>query len=481
MNDNHVSNTKTTEHRNNTMAKQLFSKRFMLPISILVLTVVAAQMILSNPPTAKRRPPSKAPQMTVEVRTLEAQLYQVNLESFGTVKPRTQSNLVSQVNGEIIQINENFRDGGFFEQGDVLLKVDDRDYRSDVKIAKASLLDAQQALTEEQARSEQALTDWKRLGKSGEPNALVLRKPQLETAKARLYSAEAQLEKAELKLERTEIVAPYAGRVLEQKVDLGQVISSNTQVATVYATDYVEVRLPIKNQDLSLIDLPEEYRQQNATYANNPRVTFDSSLNVEQQWTGTLVRTEGAIDSSSQQLYVVAQIEDPYSKDNEGDLAIKIGQYLEASIAGRLIPNSIVIPNNAIYQGSYVYVVEENLLKRREVEVLWKNESDAIVKSGLTAGESLVLTPLGRVSSGTPVSISGQKKSKNDRMAKNGKAPAKFSDLPKHKQDRLKEKAQEQGVSVEVMFERMKAKRQQGEGKPSKGPKSNPNSQGENA
>ena len=188
----------TTNTRNNTMIKNALSKRFILPLSILVITIVIAQMILSNPPTAKRRPPSKAPQMTVEVKQLEAQMYQVNLQSFGTVKPRTQSNLVSQVNGEIIYVDNSFREGGFFEQGDVLLKVDDRDYRSDVKIAEASLLDAQQSLTEEQARSEQALTDWKRLGKSGQPNALVLRKPQLETAKARLYSAEAQLEKAKL-------------------------------------------------------------------------------------------------------------------------------------------------------------------------------------------------------------------------------------------------------------------------------------------
>jgi hypothetical protein len=163
---------------------------------------------------------------------------------------------------------------------------------------------------------------------------------------------------------------------------------------------------------------------------------------------------------------VVAQIEDPYTTVNKGDLAIKIGEYLKANVAGRLIPNSIVIPNDAIYQGSYVYVVEENLLKRRNVELLWKNESDAIVKSGLKAGDQLVVTPLGRISSGTPVSIFGQNSTRgNKSLANKASTATKFSDLPKQRQQRIKSMAQEQGVSVEEMFERMKAKRQQGQSK----------------
>ncbi|NVK23311.1 MAG: efflux RND transporter periplasmic adaptor subunit [Gammaproteobacteria bacterium] len=449
-----------------------------MPVAILVATVIVAQIITSNPPTAKRRAPSKAPQMTVDVKSLEAQLYQVNIDSFGTVQPRTETNLVSQVNGQITYISDNFRQGRFFEQGETLLKVDDRDYLSDVKIAKASLLDAQQALTEEKARAEQALVDWKRLGKDGEPNDLVLRKPQLEAAKARLYSAEAQLEKAKLRLERTRVVAPYAGRVLNQKVDIGQVISSNTQLATIYATDLVEIRLPVKNQDLPLLDLPEQYRKSSdLDDGTNAKVVFTSTFGVDQRWIGQLVRTEGAIDSSSQQLYVVAQIEDPYRKDSKSELAIKIGQYLQAQIAGRLMPNAIVIPNNAIYQGSYVYVVEENLLKRRNVELLWKNETDAIVKSGLSTGEQLVVTPLGRVSSGTPVSISGQNKRL---MTDNREAPQTLSELPEKRQQRIKKMAEQQGISPEQMFEQLKSKRQQGVDKASLNSQ-NANKQSENA
>jgi RND family efflux transporter MFP subunit len=439
-------------------------KKYGIPLVILAGSILLAVFIFSNPPTADRQRPSKAPQMTVEVQKLVPQLYQIKLSSFGTIRPRTESVLVAQASGQINYISDNFRDGGFFEQGDVLLKLDDRDHQADVKIAEASLLDAKQQLAEENAWSAQALTDWQRLGKKGEPSDLVLRVPQLEAAKAELLSAEAQLDKAKLTLERTKIVAPYAGRVLTKNVDVGQVISSNSELADIYAVDYVEVRLPLKNQDLELIDLPEEYRNQKVN-AEPALVVFESEMSKQHKWQGSLVRTEGAIDSDSQQLYVVAQIEDPYALTKANDFPIKIGQYVSAKISGKLLSDVLVVPNKSIYQGSYVYVVEEGVLRRREVTLLWKNETDAIIKSGLAENEQLVTTSLGQVSSGTRVSIAG-KESESDNSTAKGRSdgmrkPRSFADLPEDRQAKLIEMAEKEGVSVEQMFKQMQAKRQQ--------------------
>lgn len=433
-------------------------KKLMVPVGILIMAVVIAQIILSNPPQAKRRGASKAPQMTVEVNKLEEKVYQVQLDSFGTVRPRTESVLVAQAAGQINFLSDNFRDGGFFEKGELLLKLDDRDIKADVKIAQANLLDTKQQFAEEQARAKQALADWQRLGKKGVPNDLVLRKPQLEAAKARQLSSEAQLAKAQLALERTEIVAPYAGRVLSKKVDLGQVVSNNSQLADIYAVDFVEIRLPIKNQDLALIDLPEEFRGQSDNANNGNRVRFSSGMS-DQQWVGTLVRTEGAIDEQTQQLYVVAQIADPYAiaGQNKQQTTIKIGQYVSAEVAGKLLSNALVIPTKSIYQGSYVYVVEEGVLMRREVTLLWKNETEAVIKSGLNVGDRLVTTALGQVSSGTPVSVAGE-----SRVAK-GKTGSdnlqqKLARMPEQRRKKLEAEAKQRGISIEQL---MQQKRQQ--------------------
>lgn len=385
---------------------KLNKQKIIVPAVIIIVTLLLVMFIKGNPPKATRFASPPKAKINVAVKPLQLIDYPVEIDSFGTVKPRTQSMLVAQVSGQIIDINEQFREGGFFDKGDVLLQLDDRDLKAEVKSAQASLLNAEQSLLEEQARGRQALTDWQRLGNESKPSILVLRKPQLAAAQAQVLSAQAQLEKAQLNLERTKIKAPYAGRVLNRSVDLGQVVSNNMQLATIYATDSVEIRLPIKNKDLPFINLPEQYRD-GAKNLSGSVVNFTSDLIGEQQWQGQLIRTEGAIDESAQQLYVVAKINDPYKSTKDNQYPVKIGQYVKAKINGKVAPQVLVIPNNAIYQGSYVYVVENGTLQRKSIALAWQNAQQSIVSEGLEAGSQLVLTPLGQVSSGTAVQIMG--------------------------------------------------------------------------
>jgi len=386
-------------------------KKIIIPVVILISTFFISQVIINNPPESNRGSGEIAAKITVETLPLVPQRYTIMLNSFGTVQPRTQSVLVAQVSGEINEISQQFRNGGFFEKGDVLVQLDDRDHRAEVNLNQANLLSAKQALLEEQARAKQALIDWQRLGNGAQASALVLREPQLAAAQAQVLSAQANLEKAQLQLERTNIVAPFAGRILTKHVDLGRVVASNTQLADIYAIDYVEIRLPIKNKDLSFMALPEEYRDSNKT-VQGTMVQLTSTLIGQQQWQGEIARTEGAVDENSQQLYVVAQIDNPYDVSNNKVAPIKIGQYVNAEITGRTIEKALVIPNSAIYQGSYVYTVEnienKNVLKRKDINIRWQNNEDALIEAGLTFGEKLVLTPLGQVSSGTPVKLAGE-------------------------------------------------------------------------
>ncbi len=380
----------------------------LIPVAIFGGLLLVAALIRMNPPEAGQRTDTGGPQIAVEVLDVEPRDYRIVLESYGTIQPRTQSRLVAQVGGQIVAINPNVRDGGFFEKGDILVSIDSRDYAADVRIAEASLADANQALAEAEARTNQAREDWERLGNSGEAPELVLRIPQLEAARARLRSAESTLEKAKLDLERTKITAPFAGRVLQKFVDVGQVVSANTQLAEVYATDVVEIRLPLRNRDLPFIDLPEAYRYGDAVENPGGRVEIESELAGSATWQAELVRTEGAIDATARQLHVIAQIEDPFGSAGEGRTPLKIGQYVTAKLEGNTVPGALVVPNNAIYQGTYVYVVENGLLRRRDIDIAWQNDSEAIVADGLQAGDRLVTTALGQVTSGIRVTIVGE-------------------------------------------------------------------------
>lgn len=381
--------------------------RKLIPIGILGGLLILATIIRMNPPEAPQRAAFAGPMMSVETLPVIARDYQIMLQSYGTVQPRTRSMLIAQVGGQIVSVNENVRDGGFFEQGDVLGQIDPRDYEADVQIAEATLADARQALAEAVARSEQAQEDWRRLGNEGEPTELVLRIPQLEAARARVKSAESNLSKAKLDLERTNIVAPFAGRVLRKLVDIGQVVGMNTQLAEIYATDIVEVRLPLRNRDLGYVNLPEAYRFTDIDPADTVDVVIRSDLIGDETWQANLVRTEGAIDESARQLHVIAQINDPYGRNNVGRSPIKIGQYVTAEIEGKYLSDVMVIPNHTIYQGTYVYTVEDGILRRKDIDIAWQNDEEAVVASGLKPGDELVTTPLGQVTSGIQVSVIG--------------------------------------------------------------------------
>ncbi len=378
--------------------------KIIIPLVIICITICIAFLIIQNPPQNKRFKKKKSAQISVEVLELKPTTYEISINSFGIVKPKIQSMLVAQVPGKIVYVDPKFRAGGFFEQNDVLIKLDDRDSKAEVKIAQSSLVSAQQELLEEQARVQQAMADWQRLGNGQVADPLVLRQPQLAVAKSRILSAEAQLEKAKLSLERTEIIAPFAGRVLVKSVDFGQVVSTNTQLGEIYATDFVEIRLPINNKDLGLITLPEQYKGGDLTKPDISAV-FSSQLVAQQTWQGKVVRTESAIDNDSQQLHVIAQINAPYDVKIKDEVPIKIGQYVNAKIKGNTLENALVIPNSAIYQGSYVYIVEAGVLKRKDITIRWENAQDALISDGLAFSDKLVLTPLGQVSSGTKVNV----------------------------------------------------------------------------
>lgn len=384
--------------------------RRLLPFIILFGLLLIAALFYFNEPAPARSAPARPAPLAVDVISLTRENVQINIESYGTVQPRTQSMLVAQVSGQITKVNSAFRDGGFFDKNEVLLEIDPRDYIANVKIAQASLVDAQQVLMEETARAEQASKDWERLGRGEKPSDLVLRKPQMLAAQARLASASANLDKARLDLERTKIRAPYAGRTLRNQVDLGQVVSMNAQLGEIYATDAVEIRLPIRNRDLAYVNLPERYSNSQAEAVELPKVVLTSQLTGDESWEGEVVRTESAIDTNARQLHVVAKIDEPFAvasqaNDNQPQTRpIKIGEYVNASITGKSLQNVLSIPVDAIYQNSYVYTVVDGLLQRRDINITWTSGERAIVQSGLEAGDQLVLTPLGQVTSGVRVS-----------------------------------------------------------------------------
>jgi RND family efflux transporter MFP subunit len=379
--------------------------KYILPFVIVLIAMGIGFYLIKSAPKAKRHP-QKVKVPVVEVIEAALEDYRVQLKSRGTVTPRTESTLIPEVAGRIVSISANFRDGGFFEKGDRLLQIDPGDYELAVTTAMADEARMLLGLREEEARSTQAKRDWERLGISGEASELALRAPQLASAHAALASAEARLKQAKVDLGRTHIRAPYAGRIVQKKVDVGQYVSPGTALAKIFAIDYLEVRLPLTDHQLAFVDLPETYRG-GKVKGHGPDLLLTSDIGGRMfSWKARLVRTEASIDIASRQLFVIAQVDDPYKDDGSGRPQLKIGQFVQARIAGRLLKNVFVLPRDLISGEDVLLILSpDNLIKRRKVEVLWRDKEYVVVKSGLSPGDRLITTRMPYAVENSPVKL----------------------------------------------------------------------------
>ncbi len=318
---------------------------------------------------------------------------------------------MSQIQGVITELGHNIQAGSFFSKSDLFFKIDDRDYLAALKITDASLSEASAKLVEEEARSDQALRNWQRLGKGAEASDLVLRKPYLATAQAAVLSAEAKKEQAQLALERTRILAPYTGRVLEKIVDIGQFVSVGSRLAEIYASHNVEVRIPLNRRQQELLDLPEQSSISSSLL--RPEVEISSGQGAkEKKWQGQVLRTEAILDPKNQQLFVVVHIiqSSSFPQQESSNQLPEIGQFVRVTIQGKIFNKVFLIPSHTLYTNNEVIIFHDGKLARRQVAVINRGKQYAVVESGLVPGEQLVTTPLGAITTGTEAELVGRKK-----------------------------------------------------------------------
>lgn len=382
--------------------RDLFSVRHMPPISRILIPVLLLAacggggwwLAVSRAPLVERT--AEPVPVSITAAVLQPAGYRIRVPSQGIVRARTESTVIPEISGTILEISPAFREGGFFEQGEVLVKIDPRDYESAVTIAASTVAQEETAVAEEEARAAQNLEDWKRLGRTGEPGPLVARVPQLAESRARLASAKAALERARRDLERCELKAPFAGCVLTKTADVGQYVSPGRELTKTFAVDTAEVSLPVLTQYLEFLDVPESFRGENSAPVAGPEVTLEADwAGRSVTWTGRVVRTAGAVDVKTTQMSLIAQVDDPYRRRAPDQPPLKVGMWVEARIAGRTVPDVFIIPPAALREDREVLIVDaENRLRRRPVTVLWKERDHVVIRDGLKAGEVLCTVSL---------------------------------------------------------------------------------------
>ena len=320
----------------------------------------------------------------------------ITIRGTGTVRPLREVTLVAEVSGRITWVADDFVTGGAFRQGEEILRIDSSDYVNSVTVALAEV--AQRQLDFLQAEEESAIAreEWALLeNRTGVPRtsdstalgSLVFKEPQLNAAAAQLRSAQARLRDAEIRLSRTRITAPFNGRVRSMNADLGQFVGPGHTIASYYATDAVEIDVPVAGRDIMLLGDLLPLR----TQPNRARVVVRYA-GGDREWQGVVHRTEGALTETTRTLNAVVRVRAPYVTVDERPPLI-VGTFVTAFLEGRHYDRYYTLPREALRDEDAVWVVEEGRLYTRPVEIIKEMGDSLYVSSGVTE-EDLVVTSI---------------------------------------------------------------------------------------
>ncbi len=373
----------------------------LLPLVVLLAGFgAAALLLLSGPNVQPKAPQSVAP--LVRVLIAEPRTQQFSVRTHGSIVPRTESELIPEVDGRVIEMSPQLVSGGFFAKGDLLLRIDSLDYDVALQQARAGIARAQSDLSnarKNHVRQEDlirrgAISDAQR------DDAL----NRVTIAEATLDESKAILSRARRDRARTKLVAPYDGRVRSERVDIGQFVKRGTAIGVIYAVDFAEVRLPIHDQELAYLDLPLNQAAQSTT-ALAPVTLTAEFAGRKHQWQGEVVRTEGELDPTTRMVHVVARVPNPYvGGDDRAPLAV--GLFVDAQIHGDVLDNVTVLPRSALRNDDQVLLVDaNNQLRSRAVEVLRLADDEVYVGQGLKQGDRVCISALQSTSEGMLVRV----------------------------------------------------------------------------
>lgn len=382
---------------------------FVYPALILLVVALIVILISWMAPQAPKEI-LDIPLPAIQVQTVQTQPFQFRVDAQGTVVPRREGNLRPQISGEVMWLSPSLVPGGFFEEGETLLRIDPVDYAAHLETERAALARAESEAgrAQKELKRQRSLADRSVASQARIDDA----ENAARVSDAVLREARSRLGQAERDLERTELKAPYRGRIRSERVDPGQFVSRGESLADLYAVDYAEVRLPVPDRELGFMDISLGYRPDRESRDRAfeteegipsisrpppPRVRLRADFaGEEQEWWGELVRTEGEIDPRTRMVTVVARVKDPYGYLNKRDGSpLAVGLFVDAMIEGIELPEAIVLPRNALQGGERVFILDaDDRIHFQPIEIARAERDQVIVRAGVKPGDRVSVTPM---------------------------------------------------------------------------------------
>ncbi len=400
---------------------KIFSLKVLVPCLILFFAAAGAFALVETSPKVPRKPPVVV-SPTVETAVFEKKVNPIRIRVMGTVIAARELTLKSRVAGEVVSVNPQFVPGGFFAQGEEILRIDPQDYQLAINEMQAEVTNAEYDLKLELGYQNVAAREWKLLRSSSKDTVqdaeLALRKPHLKKAQTALEAARAKLRQAQLDLERTRVTAPFAAMVESKNAVVGASIAAQETLATLMGTDEFWVQVSVPVDRLGRIIFPSQQQP-------GAKVTIVSGSNgntVERE--GRVIRLLPSLESEGRMARVLVSIQDPLNlKRKPGLSPLLLGSYVTAYIDGGVLENSYAIPRKAFRDNGKIWVLgQDGHLDIREVSAGWRDEDFILLTQGLAPGERVVMSALSAPLQGMKLNAGGPSSGQGIGLATDGKA-----------------------------------------------------------
>ncbi|WP_179353203.1 efflux RND transporter periplasmic adaptor subunit [Winogradskyella vidalii] len=376
-------------------------------LAILGVGIIITILIFSTEPEATKEGASIETAILVEVVATKKDTFNPVIVATGTVQPVEDVNLSPLVSGQIIRRDPAFTPGGFVKKNQVLLQIDPADYRNTLELRKSEFMQSQTTLDTEMGRQQIAEQDLELITGdtlfgnnplSEEERKLVLRKPQLSAVKATISGAKASMDQAKLNLERTTIRAPFDAHILSQNVTEGALVSQGDDLGRMVGTaDYwVVATVPVSK--LQWLSFPNETHAEGALV----RIENSTAWSGDTYREGYLDRQIGALDEQTRLARIMIKVSDPLATTEalKGKPKLMIGTFVEVKIEANAIANVVKLDRDYVRSNQTVWVMKDNKLEIRNVDIVLTDDTHAYIRQGLEANENVVITDLSTVSQG---------------------------------------------------------------------------------
>ncbi|MCP3951054.1 MAG: hypothetical protein GY697_02365 [Desulfobacterales bacterium] len=414
-----------------------FVKGTVICLAILLFGVggMLALSALKKPPTEAKtheRP------IRVEILNVKKETVPVTITGFGETRPLNTVVIAPEVTGKVTEIHKRLEAGEIIPAGEVLFKIDRRDYAANAANARATVSQLESTVLRLQKQSELdgkrlktlernrdlAIAEFKRLETLFEKDTVGTRSGvdaaeraanaatdqadlmsqavqiypiQIREAQSSLAAGRARLDIAMANLSRCTVRAPFTGRISAVMLEQGQFVNPGFNAVTLANDAVLELLVPLDSRDARKwlkFESPGNSGTawfRNLTYAPCA-IRWTESLDSP-AWQGALDRVVN-FDQKTRTLTVAVKIQAEMATANSNSLPLVEGMFCSVEIPGRPMVNVIKLPRRAVSFNNTVYIVKDNRLKTVPVTVIRTQADQTFISAGLAEGDRVITTRL---------------------------------------------------------------------------------------